>query len=163
MSDLASAAEEAGWDAVLLEDYLAYHMHREVPTSDTWMLLAMMATRTRRLVLGTAVTPLPRRQPWKVARELLTLDHISQGRAVLGVGLGDLNDPSWRAVGDVTDLTQRAQMVDESLEIIDGLCRSREVTFEGIHYRVDKLALRPASIQQPRPPIWIGAYLESQE
>jgi alkanesulfonate monooxygenase SsuD/methylene tetrahydromethanopterin reductase-like flavin-dependent oxidoreductase (luciferase family) len=156
MVELAKAAEQAGWDGVFLEDYLAYYLEPGMPTIDPWMTLATMAMTTERILLGTAVTPLARRPPWKVARELLTLDHCSEGRAVLGVGLGDVHDPSWIAVGDPTDLLIRAQMVDEALEIIDGLSRGQQVAFDGRHYRITSLSLRPLPIHRPRPAIWVG-------
>lgn len=90
LADLAELAEQAGWDAILLEDYIVYNLGEgQLPTYDPWAALAAMATRTTRLRLGTLVTALPRRRPWKLARGVLTLDHLSGGRVTLGVGLGD--------------------------------------------------------------------------
>src|SRR5260370_41390341 len=89
LADLAELAEQAGWDAILLEDYIVYNLGEgQLPTYDPWVALAAMATRTTRLRLGTLVTALPRRRPWKLAREVLTPDHPSRGRGTLGVGLG---------------------------------------------------------------------------
>jgi alkanesulfonate monooxygenase SsuD/methylene tetrahydromethanopterin reductase-like flavin-dependent oxidoreductase (luciferase family) len=79
-----------------------------------------MALDTSRVRLGTEVTALPRRRPWKLAREVVTLDHLSNGRMILGVGLGDTNDPGFGAVGEPVDATTRAQLVDGSLAIIEG-------------------------------------------
>src|SRR5512136_1979140 len=123
--DFAVLAEAAGWDAVFLEDYIVWQGHQEVPTYDPWALLAAIAVRTQRICLGTQVTPLPRRRPWKVAQECVTVDHLSNGRLILGVGLGDLvgSDVSFSGVGETMDLKQRAGMLDEALDILAGLWR----------------------------------------
>ncbi|WP_297157759.1 LLM class flavin-dependent oxidoreductase, partial [Thermogemmatispora sp.] len=89
--EYGSAAEAAGWDGVFLEDYLVYWAGERV-TFDPWLALTAIALRTQRIRLGITVVPLPARQPWKVAREAVTLDHLSQGRLILGFGLGDLQD-----------------------------------------------------------------------
>src|SRR5947209_1948818 len=87
--DLGALAEEAGWDGVFLEDYIVYQNRQDVPTRDPWAILAGIALRTERIRLGTGVTPLPRRRPWKLARETVIDDHIYGGRLTLGVGSGD--------------------------------------------------------------------------
>jgi alkanesulfonate monooxygenase SsuD/methylene tetrahydromethanopterin reductase-like flavin-dependent oxidoreductase (luciferase family) len=116
-----------------------------------------MATRTTRLRLGTLVTALPRRRPWKLAREVLTLDHLSSGRAVLGVGLGDAaTDRSFIKFGEPLDLRTRAEVADEALDIITGLWTARPFSYSGKHYHVEELTFIPAPIQQPRIPIWVG-------
>src|SRR5215469_15046923 len=92
-ADLALLAEEAGWDGVFLEDYLVHHNASAAPTYDPWVVLAAIALSTTQIRLGTTVTPLSRRRPWKLARETVTLDHLSQGRLILGVGVGDGTDP----------------------------------------------------------------------
>lgn len=87
LNELAVLAEEAGWDGVFLEDYITHWSSRDAPTCDPWVVLAAIAQHTRRIVLGTSITPLSRRRPWKLARETVTLDHLSDGHLVLGVGL----------------------------------------------------------------------------
>jgi alkanesulfonate monooxygenase SsuD/methylene tetrahydromethanopterin reductase-like flavin-dependent oxidoreductase (luciferase family) len=154
LADLAGEAEEAGWDAVFLEDYIVHHTG--APTADPWVSLAAMAGATSRVRLGTEVTALSRRRPWKVARELTTLDHLSQGRMILGVGLGDLNDPGFGAVGEATSLRKRAALVDESLAIIDGLWRGHPFSFESSNYQLNDITFQPVPVQRPRIPIWIG-------
>ena len=153
--DLARAAERSGWDAVLIEDYIDYRV-RDVPTCDPWIALAAMAMQTERVLLGTAVTPIARRRPWRVAQEVATLDRLSGGRAVLGVGVGDHRDPTFGQLGEETDLRTRAAMLDEGLTIIDGLWTGEPVDFSGRHYRVKGLALRLTPLQYPRVPIWVG-------
>ncbi len=157
LGELARLAEEAGWEAVFLEDYIVWQGHQDVPTYDPWVALAAMAVSTTRIRLGTMVTALPRRRPWKVARELVTLDHLSNGRMILGVGLGDTSiDISFTRFGEVTDDKQRARMLDEALEVIAGLWTGAPFTFHGEHYTVDNVELLPRPMQTPRIPIWVG-------
>lgn len=154
LAELAVVAEDSGWDAVFLEDYLIHHTGQ--PTCDPMIALAAMASTTQRVVLGTEVSAISRLRPWKLARELATLDHLSDGRMVLGVGLGDLNDGAWAAVGEATDLRTRAELVDESLAILDGLWSGEPFAFEGRHYTIEEVVFRPTPVQRPRVPIWIG-------
>jgi Luciferase-like monooxygenase len=158
LAELAELAEKAGWDAIFLEDYIIYNLENgQLPTYDPWVALAAMATRTTRLRLGTLVTALPRRRPWKLAREVLTLDYLSGGRAILGVGLGDASiDRSFMNFGEPLDLRTRAEMVDEALEIITGLWTARPFSYSGKHYHLEEVTFLPAPIQQPRIPIWVG-------
>src|SRR5512143_731800 len=118
-AELAALAEASGWDGVFLEDYIVWQGHQAVPTYDPWIMLAAMALRTTRVRLGITVTPLSRRRPWKVAREAVTLDHLSNGRMILGAGLGDTTlDVSLTHFGEVIDVKQRGEMLDEALEIV---------------------------------------------
>jgi alkanesulfonate monooxygenase SsuD/methylene tetrahydromethanopterin reductase-like flavin-dependent oxidoreductase (luciferase family) len=123
MAQLAQLAEEAGWDGIHLEDYIVYQGQADTPTYDPWVTLAAMAVATQRVRLGTSVTPVPRRRPWKLASEAVTLDHLSGGRLILGVGSGDLQDPGFGAVSEPTEAKARAGRLDEALAIIDALWR----------------------------------------
>jgi alkanesulfonate monooxygenase SsuD/methylene tetrahydromethanopterin reductase-like flavin-dependent oxidoreductase (luciferase family) len=152
LAELAHIAQESGRDGVFLEDYILHHSGREVPTCDPWVALAAMALVTSRVRLGTEVTALPRRRPWKLAREVVTLDHLSNGRMILGVGLGDTNDPGFGAVEEPVDATTCAQLVDESLAIIEGLWTGKPLSFSGSHYEIAELTLRPMPLQRPRGP-----------
>jgi alkanesulfonate monooxygenase SsuD/methylene tetrahydromethanopterin reductase-like flavin-dependent oxidoreductase (luciferase family) len=155
--EYARLAEEVGWDALFIEDYINYTTDNyRGPTYDPWVVLGAVAVQTTRLILGTTVTALSRRRPWKVAREALTIDHLSNGRFILGVGLGDPGDPGFAAVGEVTDARARAAMLDEGLAIIDGLWRGQAFTYEGKHYQIHDLTMQPIPVQQPRIPIWVG-------
>jgi alkanesulfonate monooxygenase SsuD/methylene tetrahydromethanopterin reductase-like flavin-dependent oxidoreductase (luciferase family) len=104
------------------------------------------------------VTPLTRRRPWNLARETVTLDHISQGRLILGVGLGDVSDKGFTAFGEVTDAKQRAAMLDEGLEILTGLWSGQPFSYQGKHYQVSEITFLPPPVQSPRIPIWVGGY-----
>jgi probable F420-dependent oxidoreductase len=156
LADLAALAESVGWDAVFVEDYIIYQNRQDLPTFDPWVALAAMAVRTSRIRLGTMVTTVARRRPWKLAREAVTLDHLSDGRLILGVGLGDSSDESLTCFGEETDIRTRASMVDEALEIITGLWTGDPVSYDGRHYRVREVACLPPPVQRPRIPIWIG-------
>jgi alkanesulfonate monooxygenase SsuD/methylene tetrahydromethanopterin reductase-like flavin-dependent oxidoreductase (luciferase family) len=154
--DLAVLAEDAGWDGVFLEDYICYQGDPANPTCDTWAALAAIAVRTRRVTLGVEVLALTRRRPWKVAREAATIDLLSGGRLVLGVGIGDQGDPGYTHFGEEIDVHVRAELLDEGLAILDGLLRGEPFSYEGKHFCVDDVTFLPKTPQQPRVPIWIG-------
>jgi hypothetical protein len=156
MAKLAAQAETAGWDGILLEDYLVYQGQLGTPTYDPWVVLAAMAMATTRVRLGTLVTPVPRRRPWKLASEAVTLDYLSEGRLILGVGAGDSREPSFTAVGEPTEPRVLAERLDEGLAILAGLWSSETVSYQGQHYHIDGLRLSPSPLQQPRIPIWVG-------
>lgn len=156
MAGLAALAEDAGWDALFLEDYLVSRGEPETPTYDPWVVLAAMAMTTDRIRLGTNVTPLPRRRPWKLASETVSVDRLSGGRLILGVGLGDLADPGFGAVGECTDRRAQAELLDEGLDVLTGLWTGRELTYEGKHHRVQGLRLAATPVQRPRIPVWVG-------
>src|SRR6185295_19372316 len=107
--DQAVLAERAGWDGVFVWE-AAYGV-------DAWSLLSAMAARTSRVRLGTMLTPLPWRRPWKVASQVATLDQLSGGRAVLSVGVGALA-PDLPVTGEPTDLRHRAELMDEGIDLI---------------------------------------------
>jgi len=154
LADLAALAERSGWDGVFVEDYVMYA--DGLDTYDPWVALAAIATATERIRLGTLVTPLPRRRPWKVAAEAMSVDHLSGGRMILGVGSGDPTAADMMPVGEQPDARIRGQMLDEALDVIDALWRGDEVRHEGAHYRLDGVALHPRPLQRPRIPIWVG-------
>lgn len=130
LAELAHLAEQAGWDGFFIEDYITHWSAPDVPTVDPWIGLAAAAMRTQRIRLGTMITPLPRRRPWKVAREAVTLDHLSDGRLILGVGLGGAHDPmNFDRLGEVTGLRQRAELLDEALDIIAGLWSGQSFSY----------------------------------
>lgn len=148
-------AEQAGWDGAFFWDHLVWDATLGLDVHDPWVLLGAAAARTERIRLGTLVTPLARRRPWVVARHLITLDHLSAGRAVLGVGLGEPPDADFADFGDPDDRAERAVLLDDGLAVLDGLLRG-PVDHQGPRYRV-RNELRPRPVQQPRPPIWVAA------
>ena len=157
LAEFAHLAEASGWDAVFLEDYIIWQGHNDAPTYDPWVTLSTMAISTTSIRLGTMVTPIARRRPWKLARETVTIDHLSGGRLILGVGVGETEiDSSFSSFEEVIDAKQRAMMVDEALELLARLWSGEEVTLEGRFYHVHGVRLLPRPVQSPRIPIWIG-------
>lgn len=159
VGDLAASAEAAGWDGFFLWDHLFAFPPGPVDVVDPWIALAVAATRTSRIRLGTAVTPLPRRRPVKVAREVTTLDHLASGRFTLGVGTGAMPF-EWDHCGEEPDAAVRGDMLDEHLELLTRLWTGEVVRHEGAHYRVagddwGGLA-HPPPVQRPRVPVWVG-------
>ncbi len=152
--EYAHIAEEEGWEGVFLEDYTIYWGAQGV-TYDPWLTLTAIALRTQRVRLATTVTPLPSRLPWKLIREAITLDHLSHGRLILGVGLGDPQD---RHFGEVADLKQRAEMLDEGLDILAGLMSGQPFSYQGNRYQVNDVTFLPRPVQTPRIPIWVGGF-----
>jgi alkanesulfonate monooxygenase SsuD/methylene tetrahydromethanopterin reductase-like flavin-dependent oxidoreductase (luciferase family) len=119
------------------------------------VVLGAIAAGTERIRLGAMVTPVARRRPWKLAKEIATLDHLSAGRVVVGAGLG-VPDAEFTAFGESADPRERAAALDEGLELLDGFLRGTEVDHDGPRYRV-RARLTPGCVQQPRPPIWVAA------
>jgi alkanesulfonate monooxygenase SsuD/methylene tetrahydromethanopterin reductase-like flavin-dependent oxidoreductase (luciferase family) len=158
IADLASLAEEAGWDGFFLEDYVIHHDPLHAVIYDPWIALAAIAMRTTRIRIGPIVTPVARRRPWKLARETVTLDHLSNGRLILGVGLGDTGDLGFALVGEPTHPIQRAELLDEGLEVLAGLWSGKPFRYDGKHYHVDGVTFLPTPLQKPRIPIWVGGF-----
>lgn len=155
--DLAVLAEEAGWDGVFTWEGVGGH--------DPWGLLSAMAVRTSRVRLGTMITPLPWRRPWTVASQAATLDQLSQGRAVIAVGLGAMTEIPPNA-GEAADRRERAALLDEGIEIITALHSGSIHTgpslpgprWPGVSFfEPFTSAARP--VQTPRVAIWVvGAW-----
>jgi alkanesulfonate monooxygenase SsuD/methylene tetrahydromethanopterin reductase-like flavin-dependent oxidoreductase (luciferase family) len=156
VAELAREVEGAGWDGAFYWDGIYVG---EMNTYDPWVVMAAMAMRTERVRIGAILTPPARRRPWKLARETLALDHLSGGRLVLPVGLGALDDGGFSKVGEPTDRKVRAQLLDESLEILIGLWSGEPFSYGGEHYRMEEMTFRPPPVQRPRIPIWVvGAW-----
>ena len=153
---LAVTAEEAGWQGFFLWDHIGGG--GDSPTIDPWVCLGAIASQTKKMKIGTMITPLSRRRPWKVAREIVTLDHLSQGRMVLGVGLGDMVNKDFKNLGEVSGPRTRGEMLDESLEIIAGLQSGRPLNFYGKHYQVKEALFKPPSLQNPHIPVWVASH-----
>jgi alkanesulfonate monooxygenase SsuD/methylene tetrahydromethanopterin reductase-like flavin-dependent oxidoreductase (luciferase family) len=157
LCDLAVAAEGSGWDGFFLWDHMRRPPHDPAEVADPWVCLSAVAAVTSKLRLGPMITPLARRRPQKVARETTTLDHLSGGRLVLGVGLGVDTDGELRRFAEETDPTRRADMLDEALDVLCALWSGEEVTHQGAHYSVEAVRFLPRPVQQPRVPVWLAA------
>jgi alkanesulfonate monooxygenase SsuD/methylene tetrahydromethanopterin reductase-like flavin-dependent oxidoreductase (luciferase family) len=139
LMDLASLAESRGWDGLFLWDRIAYPPPGRA-VADPWVALSAIAVATQTLRLGPMVTPLSRRRVQKLARETVTLDHLSNGRLTLGVGLGNIDD--LEPFGEVVDPRERARVLDDGLQRLDGMWRG---------------GLQPLPVQRPRIPVWVAA------
>ncbi len=154
---LAREAEAAGWDGVFTWDGI--YIEGAPLMFDPWVLMGAIASATSRVRIGAVLTPLARRRPWKVARETVTIDHLSHGRLVLPVGLGALDDGGFGKVGEPTDRKTRAELLDESLEILTGLWSGQPFSYAGRHYHLEEMTFTPAPVQSPRIPVWVvGAW-----
>jgi alkanesulfonate monooxygenase SsuD/methylene tetrahydromethanopterin reductase-like flavin-dependent oxidoreductase (luciferase family) len=156
LAETAREAEEAGWDGFFIWDHVLWTYPENHPTYDPWVALAAIATVTHRIRLGVLVTPVARRRPWKLAREAVTLDHLSGGRLVLGVGSGHDMFKEYSAFGESTDLVTHGEMLDEGLEVISGLWSGEPFSYEGKHYHIREAHFLPGPVQQPRIPVWVA-------
>jgi len=151
---IAFEAEEAGWEGFFLWDHLTYGMSGDIPFCDPWIALSAVAMKTTEIKIGTMVTPLPRRRPWQLARETVSLDHLSDGRLILGVGLGD--PPSeFSKFGEQKNPLIRAKKLDESLDILLGLWSGQNFQYKGDYYKLRKIQFIPTPING-KIPIWVA-------
>jgi alkanesulfonate monooxygenase SsuD/methylene tetrahydromethanopterin reductase-like flavin-dependent oxidoreductase (luciferase family) len=123
-------------------------MHRvDGPYVDAWIALAAIAAR-----IGPLITPLPRRRPWKLAREAVSLDHLSHGRVVLGVGIGTDHSREFSAFGEPSDVRTRAELLDEGLDIVTQLWTGEPVHSSGRNFHVDGARFSPVHSSNPTFP-----------
>jgi alkanesulfonate monooxygenase SsuD/methylene tetrahydromethanopterin reductase-like flavin-dependent oxidoreductase (luciferase family) len=154
MVQLAREAEDAGWDGFFFSDNLA--ADRDAPVGGAWTTLAAVAASTTRLRLGPLVTALPRRHLGILARETVTLDQLSEGRLVLGVGSGDDLWREYSAFGPAPPAPELGAMLDEALTVLTGLWRGAPYTYRSAHYQIDAPAMLPTPVERPRIPIWVA-------
>ncbi len=154
---MAREAEEAGWDGVFAWDDISVERG---DVFDPWVVLGAMAAVTQRVTLGAMVFSLPRRRPWKVARETITLDNLSNGRLVVPVGLGGTWDGGYSRVSTEDPSRRvRAEKLDECLDILELAWSGETVSYQGTHYWMRDLHFDPRPVQQPRIPVWpVGAW-----
>lgn len=152
-------AEELGFDHAWLVDHL---LDTDGPPShpchEAWTLLAAIAARTERIRLGVLVTSNTFRHPAILAKEAVTVDHISQGRLILGLGAGWHEGEHHRFGIDLPPPAERVDRLEEAIQIITALMSSERTTFEGRHYHLDDAPLEPKPLQQPRIPLLIAAH-----
>ena len=152
---MAVEGERSGWDGFFIFDHILYSTD-SVPMVDPWVALAAIAVKTERIRLGTLVTPIARRRPWKLARETVSVDHLSGGRLILGVGLGDPVDVDFKCFGEDTEDRVRAAKLDEGLEMLVGLWSGERFNHEGRYWSARNVQFLPRSLQTPRIPIWVA-------
>jgi hypothetical protein len=156
LAELAHDAEEAGWDGVFIWDHIL--ISPELVVTDPWIALAAMAMHTKRVVLGPLVTPLARRNPYTVAREVITLDHLSGGRVILGVGLGAPAEAEFEVFGEDGDPKVRAQKLDEALDVVAGLCSGQPFQYDGQFHQLPETTFSLKPVQPSGIPVWVAGY-----
>ncbi|KQY47857.1 LLM class flavin-dependent oxidoreductase [Cellulomonas sp. Root137] len=157
VADLAVEAEAAGWDGFFVWDQLDWRAP-VTAVADPWVCLAAAAAVTNRLALGPMVSPLARRRPTKVARETVSLDRLSDGRLVLGVGVGsDSFAREYSRTGEPVEDRTRAEMLDESLEILRSAWSGGVVRHHGKHHLVDGMTFAPTPVRG-HIPVWVAAF-----
>jgi alkanesulfonate monooxygenase SsuD/methylene tetrahydromethanopterin reductase-like flavin-dependent oxidoreductase (luciferase family) len=148
---LAKSGEEYGWDGFFLWDHVFLPWAKDQDVLDPWIILSAIATQTNNIAIGTTVTPLARRRPMIIAREAITIDILSSGRFILGVGLGGTAE--LKALGEEEDPKIRGEMLDESLEILKGLWSGKPFTFDGKHFKIkEPVKFKP----EGNIKIWVG-------
>ncbi|MFW9794038.1 MAG: LLM class flavin-dependent oxidoreductase [Candidatus Thorarchaeota archaeon] len=156
--EIAMEAEESGWDGFFLWDHMLVFKQDDMvlPFADPWIALTAIACNTKKIRLGPLITPIPRRRPWKVAREAVSLDHLSKGRLILGLAIGAPPDVEFDYFGEESDTRIRAEMLEEGLDIVTGLWSGEPFSHKGTHYNLEEMTFLPKPKQEPRIPIWIG-------
>lgn len=149
--NLAREVEKAGWDGFFIWDQITGF--EADPVVDVAVALTAIALNTERIRFGAMVTPLARRRPVKYAREMLSLDRLSNGRLICGIGLGNSTE-EFEDLGEPADLKVRAAMLDEGLEVVNGLWSGEAFSFSGQYYQIKDAVFLPKPTQQPRIPIW---------
>jgi alkanesulfonate monooxygenase SsuD/methylene tetrahydromethanopterin reductase-like flavin-dependent oxidoreductase (luciferase family) len=154
LAAVAARAEASGWDGFFVWDHVMTFDGLEV--ADPWIALTAVALATEHVRLGAMVTPLARRRPWDVARQVAVLDRLSGGRMTVGAGLGGDSRRELSAFGEERDPRARAALLDEALELVVEVWRGEPVTRDGPAFALDDAVVRPTPVQQPRPPVWLG-------
>jgi alkanesulfonate monooxygenase SsuD/methylene tetrahydromethanopterin reductase-like flavin-dependent oxidoreductase (luciferase family) len=158
--ELGVAAEQAGFDGFFLWDHIVFSNSGDgPPIIDPWLVLAVVAARTSRIKLGTMITPVPRRRPWQLARQITSLDRLSGGRVILGVGIGSPAYGDFGVFHEPSGDRVRADMLDEGLDVLNGLWSGERFSYAGQHFTVDPVRFTPVPVQRPRVPVWVGGVL----
>ena len=156
--ELAIAAEAGGWDGFFVWDHIV--IADGMPVADPWVLLGAVAASTEVVRIGPMVAALPRHRPWEVARRAVSLDRLSGGRMILGVGLGFPPAEEFGTFGEPEDARLRADMLDEGLAIIQGVWSGNRFGFEGSHYSVRPTTFGPPPLHNI--PIWVAAMIPAR-
>jgi hypothetical protein len=153
-AELAKLAEQAGWDG--------FFMWEPVWGVDAWVSMTAAAMVTEKIKLGTLLSPISRMRPWDMAGKAATLDHLSNGRVIISVGMGAI-DTGFEDFGEVTDRKTRAELIDEGLDIMHGLWKGQPFTYDGKHYHVKEVKfpqVPPKPINNERVPIWMVGVID---
>ncbi len=154
--ELAQEAEEEGLDGVFLWDHVMRPPSEPVEIADTWVALTAIAQATERVVIGPLVTPITRRRPQKLARETVSVDRLSGGRLVLGLGLGVDSGRELTAFGEIVDARHRGRRLDEGVAVLQGLWSGAPFTHDGEEFTVDDVTFQPTPVHGSIP-MWFAA------
>jgi len=150
--------EDLGFDLVTTADHFVDWTNPAVPWLEAWTVLAAAARETTRIRLATYVSQIPLRHPAVLARQALTVDHISGGRLEVGLGTGLTIDPAYDMIGIPNwEPKERVARFGEYVEVVARLLAHERSSFEGRYYQIRNATMNPRPIQQPRPPIVIAA------
>ncbi|MFF2369716.1 LLM class flavin-dependent oxidoreductase [Agromyces sp. NPDC058110] len=157
--ELAALAEANGWHG--------FFVWEGIWATDPWATLAAAAVKTTSIRLGTMLTPVPRRRPWELASQTMTVDRLSKGRVVLSAGLGvpEQVEPRFWLFESDPGRRERAEMLDESLGLLERFWRGESFEHDGAHYRAAaaQSMIPPTAVQQPRIPIWVVGVWPAQK
>jgi len=157
LRDVAVAAEATGWDGCFLWDHVYRPEETTTDVADPWIALTVVATATSRLLLGPLATPITRRRIATLVRQTVSLDRLSGGRLVVGLGLGVDSGRELTAFGEVADPAVRRERLDEGAALLVALWSGERVHHTGPHYVADGVRMRPVPLQRPRIPVWMAA------
>ena len=151
-------AEEAGFEgAWVFDHFTALYADPDGPCLEGWTLLAALGAATERVRLGTLVTGMTHRHPSLLATEVVTVDHVSGGRVECAVGAAWNLDEHHELGFGFPAVRERAERLEEGVQVLRLLMSGERVSFEGRHFGLQDALYRPAPVQLPHPPIWIGA------
>lgn len=154
---IAQLAEDRGWDGLFLWDHVLRRPEQAAEVADPWVALSGIACATSRLRIGTMVTPLVRRRPQVLARQVVSLDHLSGGRLTLGLGLGVDTSGELSRFGELTEPVARGDLLDEGAALLAALMSGEQVQHRGNYFVADGVRFLPRPVQLPRVPMWFGA------
>ena len=152
------AFEAQGWDSLWVPDHFVPTFRRELPLLEAWTLIAALAALTSRVRFGVLVSCNTFRHPSLLAKQAVTLDHISHGRLELGIGTGWVEFEHTMFGIPYPDDAERVSRFGEAISVIDALLRQDVSTLQGSYYQLDEAIFRPAPVQQPRPPMTLAAH-----
>lgn len=155
LREFTTAAEECGFDHVLISDHL--YLPSRPDYLDAWTALSYLAGATQTIRLGTCVTPITLRPPLQFAKVVASLDNLSDGRVVVGVGAGWSRE-EFDMFGEWLPNKERFEKFKEALTLLKLAWTRDEVSFEGKYHQADGAVVEPKPVQQPHPELWFGGW-----
>ncbi len=156
--------DKLGFDTTWTADHFVNYANPTSPWLDGWTTLAALANCTSRIRIGTLVTSIPFRHPAVLARQAMTVDHISNGRLEIGIGAGAPGkiDPSYTMTGiEDWPFKERTERLKEQVEIVDTLLRNTTSSYDGKYYKLKDAMMAPGPVQKPRPPLVVAAHVKA--